>query len=141
MKLDLGDALRRQGIWGLHEIYFTLLACGLAVSSCAKRPDAIVPVDVSMAAYSNLDCQALAREYLKEQASLSAVSKQQHDAATGDAVGVFLVGVPMLSTFGGDKEGQVAVAKGKVNAIEASMKAKSCNAPATSKPGQKGTSK
>jgi len=94
-----------------------LLACGLAVSSCAKRPDAIVPVDVPMAAYSNLDCQALAREY------------QQHDAATGDAVGVFLVGVPMSSTFGGDKEGQVAVAKGKVNAIEANLKTKGCGVP------------
>lgn len=82
-----------------------------------------------MAAYSNLDCQALAREYLKEQASLSAVSKQQHDAATGDAVGVFLVGVPMSSTFGGDKEGQVAVAKGKVNAIEANLKTKGCGVP------------
>ncbi|AVH44028.1 hypothetical protein G6L60_19860 [Agrobacterium tumefaciens] len=86
-----------------------------------------------MAAYSNLDCPALASEYLKEQASLTAVSKQQHDAATGDAVGVFLVGVPMSSTFGGDKEGQVAVAKGKVNAIEANMKAKGCNVPAVTK--------
>lgn len=121
---------------------FTLLACGLAVSSCAKRPDAIVPVDMPMAAYSNLDCQALAREFINEHASLSAVSKQQHDAATGDAVGVFLVGVPMSSTFGGDKEGQVAVAKGKVNAIEANMKAKGCNVPATVKTSSpKGTSK
>lgn len=93
-----------------------------------------------MAAYSNLDCPALAREYLKEQSSLTAVSKQQHDAATGDAVGVFLVGVPMSSTFGGDKEGQVAVAKGKVNAIEANMKARSCNLTAPSKPGHKGIS-
>ncbi|OAE40685.1 hypothetical protein A7J57_10525 [Agrobacterium tumefaciens] len=83
-----------------------------------------------MAAYSNLDCQALARDFITEQASLSAVSKQQHDAATGDAVGVFLVGVPMSSTFGGDKEGQVAVAKGKVNAIEANLKAKGCGVPA-----------
>jgi len=130
-----------RGLGDYMRYILPVLAFGLAVSSCAKRPDAIVPVDVPMAAYSNLDCQALAREYLKEQASLSAVSKQQHDAATGDAVGVFLVGVPMSSTFGGDKEGQVAVAKGKVNAIEANMKAKSCNAPATSKPGQKGTSK
>ncbi len=95
-----------------------------------------------MAAYSNLDCQALGREYLKEQASLSTVSKLQHDAATGDAVGVFLVGVPMSSTFGGDKEGQVAVAKGKVNAIEANMKAKGCNVPAGPKTvGAKGAPK
>ena len=123
----------RPGIGDYMRYILSLLACGLAVSSCAKRPDAIVPVDMPMAAYSNLDCSALAREYIQEQASLSAVSKQQHDAATGDAVGVFLVGVPMSSTFGGDKEGQVAVSKGKVNAIEANLKAKGCNVPAVPK--------
>jgi len=130
---DFGDYMR---------YILPLLACGLAVSSCAKRPDAIVPVYVPMAAYSNLDCPALAREYLNEQSSLTAISKQQHDAATGDAVGVFLVGVPMSSTFGGDKEGQVAVAKGKVHAVEANMKAKGCNTPTVAKAaGAKGASR
>lgn len=115
----------------------TLLVAGLALTACAKRPDAIVPVDVPMAAYSNMDCQALAQEYLKEQNALFAVSKQQNDAATGDAFGVFLIGVPMSSTFGGDKEGQVAVTKGKVNAIEANVRSKGCNVPAYTKPGSR----
>lgn len=66
-------------------------------------------------------------------AALSAVSKQQQDAATGDAMGIFLVGVPVSSTFGGDKEGQVAVSKGKVNAIEANLNSKGCNIPAATK--------
>ncbi|MBP1886453.1 hypothetical protein [Sinorhizobium mexicanum] len=108
------------------KIRFVLLAFTLAAASCAKRPDAIVPVDIPMAAYSNQSCEGLAQELLKEQANLAAVSKQQNQAATGDAVGVFLVGVPMSSTFGGDKEGQVAVSKGKVNAIESSLKSKGC---------------
>ena len=115
----------------------TLLVAGLAVTACAKRPDAIVPVDVPMAAYGNMDCQSLAQEYLKEQTALLAVSKQQNDAATGDAFGVFLIGVPMSSTFGGDKEGQVAVTKGKVNAIEANLRSKGCNIPAVTKLGSK----
>lgn len=104
------------------------VAVAAALTSCAKRPDAIVPVDIPMAAYSNLDCSGLTRELITERAKLSAVSKQQHDAATGDAVGVFLVGLPMSSTFGGDKEGEVAVAKGKVVSIENTMKAKGCAA-------------
>jgi hypothetical protein len=81
------------------------------------------------AAYSNYSCEQLAQEMIKEQTTLSAVSKQQHDAATGDAFGVFLIGVPMSSTFGGDKEGQVSLAKGKVQAIQAAMMSKGCNAP------------
>lgn len=106
--------------------YFATALCAASVVSCAKRPDAIVPADIPMAAYTGQDCPALQAELVKEKAALHAVSKQQHDAASGDAFGVFLIGVPMSSTFGGDKEGQVAVAKGKVQAIENAMKSKSC---------------
>ncbi|HEV7309618.1 hypothetical protein [Ensifer sp.] len=108
------------------KIRYVVLAAALAVSACAKRPDAIVPVDIPMAAYSNQSCHGLAQELAREQSTLASLSKQQHDAATGDAMGVFLIGVPMSSTFGGDKEGQVAVSKGKVTAIESSLKAKGC---------------
>lgn len=97
-----------------------------ALTSCAKRPDAIVPVDIPMAVYQGHNCQQLGNEMIKEQQNLAAVSKAQNEAATGDAVGVFLIGVPMSSTFGGDKEGQVAVNKGKVQAIENALKAKGC---------------
>src|SRR5688572_26134303 len=106
-----------------------LLALALALSACAKRPDAIVPVDIPMAAYSNLDCGGLAQEYLKEHTNLAALSKQQNQAATGDAMGVFLIGVPASSLTGGDKEGQIAVSKGKVTSIESSLKAKGCDIP------------
>lgn len=98
----------------------------LGLAACASRPDAIRPVDIPVAAYSGNDCKALAAELLKEQNNLTIVSKQQNSAATGDAVGVFLVGVPLSSTLGGDKEGEVAVAKGKVLAIENAIKAKGC---------------
>ena len=97
-----------------------------ALSSCAKRPDAIVPVDIPMAAYANQSCASLGQELIREQRNLAAVSKAQNEAATGDAVGVFLIGVPMSSAVGGDKEGQVAVAKGKVQAIENTLKSKGC---------------
>lgn len=109
---------------------FIALAVTLAISGCAKRPDAIVPVDIPMAAYTNNDCPALAQEMVKEQTNLAALSKQQDQAATGDAIGVFLIGVPTSSTLGGDKEGWVAVSKGKVNAIESAMRSKGCNVPA-----------
>jgi hypothetical protein len=108
------------------KIRIVMLALALAASGCAKRPDAIVPVDIPMAAYTNLGCPALVQELLKEQNNLAALSKQQNQAATGDAVGVFLIGVPASSTFGGDKEGQVAVSKGKVNAINSAIMSKGC---------------
>lgn len=108
------------------KIQIVTLAALLAVSGCAKRPDAIVPVDIPMAAYTSYGCQALSIELAKEKAGLASVSKKQNDAATGDALGVFLIGVPMSSTFGGDNEGNVAVAKGKVQAIESAIISKKC---------------
>ncbi|PZU18963.1 MAG: hypothetical protein DI589_23030 [Shinella sp.] len=119
-----------------YRIAFTL-GIAAAVVSCAKRPDAIVPVDIPMAAYSNLSCEGLAQEYLKEQNNLAALSKQQNSAATGDAVGVFLVGVPMSSVVGGDKEGQIAVSKGKVNTLDLTLKNKGCNTPLQRIPAKK----
>ena len=98
----------------------------IVLASCAKRPDAIVPVDIPMGAYSNLDCKELDQELINEQQKLAAVSKQQEKAATGDALGVFLIGVPASSVFGGDKEGEVAVSKGKVQAVQNARMSKGC---------------
>ncbi len=112
-----------------------IVVTGLAVlsASCAKRTDAIVPVAIPMAAYQNMNCHDLAQEIIRENTVLASLSEQQNSAATGDAVGVFLVGVPVSSTFGGDKEGLVAVSKGKVNAIEAAIQSKRCNSSAPAK--------
>jgi hypothetical protein len=97
-----------------------------ALSGCAKRPDAIVPADIPMAAYTGDSCATLARELVTEQEKLATLSKAQHDAANGDAFGVFLIGVPLGSVTGGDKEGEVAVQKGRVVAIQSAMKSKNC---------------
>jgi hypothetical protein len=113
----------------MRKTIIILAASAVSLSACAKRPDAIAPIDIPMAAYQNQDCGSLAQEYMKEQTTLAALSKQQNDAANGDAFGVFLIGVPMSSTFGGDKEGKVAVSKGKLQSIENNMKSKRCDVP------------
>lgn len=104
---------------------FAVLAL-LPLAACAKRPDAIVPVDIPMAAYASESCPDLARELVAEQGKLAASSKQQNNAANGDAFGVFLIGVPMSSLTGGDKEGEISVQKGKVLSIQNTMKSKGC---------------
>lgn len=103
-----------------------LCICALAISSCAKRPDAISPTAIPLAAYSNLSCSELALELSKEKANLTALSAQQTQAANGDAFGVFLVGVPVSSVTGGDKEGLISVSKGKVQAMESAQLSKGC---------------
>jgi hypothetical protein len=98
----------------------------LLLAGCARRPDAITPMVMPTTAYANLDCPRLAAEHQRSTAALATVSKAQNSAATGDAVGVFLIGVPMSSLGGGDMEGQVALHKGEIVAIDAVRKNKGC---------------
>lgn len=104
----------------------------LAIAGCAKNPDAIVAMNISPHAYSGLSCQQLAAEHQRSSQALTAVSQQQRQAATNDAVGVFLIGVPVSSLSGSDKEGLVAQHKGEVIAIEGAMRAGNCIAAAPS---------
>tara|TARA_Y100000815_G_C13183461_1_gene440200 strand:- start:348 stop:692 length:345 start_codon:yes stop_codon:yes gene_type:complete len=97
-----------------------------ALAGCAKQPDAIVPVSIPMDAYTGMSCEKLATELVTEETNLAALSKTQSQAATGDAVGVFLVGVPLASATGGDKEGMIAVSKGKVEAMKAARLKNGC---------------
>ena len=60
---------------------------------------------------------------------MGALSKQQISAANGDAFGVFLVGVPIGSVAGGDKEGEMAASKGKVSAMQSAGMSKGCKLP------------
>lgn len=101
-----------------------------AVAGCAKNPDAIAPIAMPANAYSGLSCEQLAAEHRRSSEALEAVSKQQTQAATGDAVGVFLIGVPVSSLSGGDKEGLVAQHKGELVAIEGAMRSQHCTLPA-----------
>lgn len=98
----------------------------LIVAGCARRPDAIAPANIPFEAYMTQSCAELASLLVAEQQMLSVLEAQQNSAATGDALGVFLVGVPVSSLTGGDQEGNIAVSKGKVEAIEAARLRKGC---------------
>ena len=70
---------------------YQVMTLALALTGCAKRPDAVVPADIPMQAYTAYDRRAISIELAKEKANLAAVSKKQHNAATGDAFGDFLI--------------------------------------------------
>ncbi len=82
-----------------------------------------------LVAHTNLSCEALAAELKQERAKLDDLAKQQISAANGNAFGVFLVGVPIGSVAGGDKEGEIAASKGKVSALQSACMSKGCKLP------------
>lgn len=96
-------------------VYLGVLAF---LSACAKSPSAIAPVGMA-GAYDRLSCNQARTMLGQERQTLAALETEQRGAAVGDAIGVFLILVPVSSLTGGDREGQIATSKGKVLALEA----------------------
>jgi hypothetical protein len=71
------------------------------LAGCATPPERIKPVANAG------QCTAQDRE------RLSLLSNKQSQAATGDALGVFLIGVPVASLAGADNEAEIAILKGR----------------------------
>lgn len=76
-------------------------AVALLVSSCAAHPDRIKP-----AAYSGAPCTAADRTRLAE------LSAEQKRASSSDAMGVFLIGLPVGSMSGKNHHAEIARLKG-----------------------------
>jgi hypothetical protein len=111
-----------------------MVAAMLSLIGCANRPESIRASFVSHEKYAYLDCPALESRMTETRKALDATSKMQDEKATGDAVGVFLLGIP-FSKLTGDHEGEVARLKGEVEAIEtAQIKAKCIPIPPAATP-------
>jgi len=82
-----------------------------------------------MSAYSGLSCDELNTQLLNTNTQLNNLFAEQKQAVTGDALGVFLIGVPLSSLSGADKEGLIAQRKGEKQAIEARIRETGCKSP------------
>ncbi|WP_420585824.1 hypothetical protein [Ruegeria sp.] len=94
-----------------------LVVLAFALSACASQPEAIAPVSMGDA-FKNLSCSNAQKMLVEERQVLAALEQKQRRAATGDAIGVFLILVPVSSLTGNDVEGSIATSKGKVVALE-----------------------
>jgi hypothetical protein len=96
----------------------TLALCLLAfAAACSPRPDSIAPVSMT-GAFDSMTCGQATAELNAERTRLAELERQQNAAATADAVGVFLVLVPVSRLTGGDQAGNIATSKGKPLALE-----------------------
>ena len=90
----------------------------LALGACAQSPDKIAAVPMPTSPYVGLSCSELAQEETRLTSELAALSADQDRIVSADAWGVFLIGVPASAITGGDKETFIAVAKGRLDAID-----------------------
>lgn len=87
------------------------------LAACAQGPASIAPTPMGNA-FATVDCGQASAMLVAEQSNLDALSASQRGAVTGDAIGVFLIGVPVSSLTGNDKSGEIASSKGKVLALQ-----------------------
>ncbi len=100
---------------------FLVLALLAFTAACAQSPGSIAPVSMG-SAFSSVPCNVAAADLQNERAALAALERTQNGAVAGDAIGVFLLGIPVSSLTGGDKAGEIGTSKGKVLALETRMK-------------------
>lgn len=103
-----------------------LLAAVFAISNCSKEPDKIAAVPMEDSTYSSYSCSNLQKTKLDLSQSLDSLSASQKQAATNDAWGVFLIGLPVARMSGSDQETAIAVTKGKIDAVDRQLLAKHC---------------
>ena len=96
-----------------------------SLASCAPRPESIKASFVSHEKYGHLTCEQLNTKMSDTRAELDKFSKMQDSKCNGDALGVFLLGIP-FSKLSGDHEGDVARLKGEVEAIETAQIKREC---------------
>jgi hypothetical protein len=69
-------------------------------------------------AFDQMSCSQAKTNLSSERIKLTDLEKRQNAAATGDAIGVFLILIPVSKLTGGDLAGEVATSKGTVLALE-----------------------
>lgn len=126
--VDIDYVLSRIGDKNVKSIFNLgiLAVAAVAISACAKQPDEIAAIPMESSMYAGQSCSSLSQTKLKLSQDLASLSAQQKSAASGDAFGVFMLGLPLSSMSGGDKEAAISVTKGKIDAINQEMARKRC---------------
>ena len=99
----------------------SLLLATVTLAGCASRASSIAPVAVPSSNYAGMTCDEARIQLEQKQAAQNTLTRQQNNAATGDAVGVFLFLLPVGSIFGADKAGELAQVKGEVMALQGAV--------------------
>ena len=90
----------------------------LSMTACASRANSVAPVAVSSTDYANVSCDNARSLLAAARQTENALARKQNNASLGDTVGVVLLLLPVGSIFGADVEGELAIAKGEVIALE-----------------------
>lgn len=99
----------------------------MSLAACASSPEGIAPAKVSEEPYLTWSCERLGEESYRLRDALAAASAEQQRAARNDALGVFLIGLPIASMSGGDVSPEVSRLKGESAAVRKAASQNGCS--------------
>jgi len=103
-------------------IQWCVCALGLFVlAGCASSASSVAPIALPSSNYKGLSCGDTKTALMQARSRQAALSKSQDNASTGDFIGVFFVLLPLGSVFGDDVEGELALVKGEVLALQGAV--------------------
>ncbi len=105
---------------------YLIICAALALTGCAKEPENIPAADIGTGAYNGQSCRQLEERRLHYTQQLANLTAEQRQAATGDAWGVFLLGLPLSSMSGNDRETDIAITRGHLYEIAVTQNARNC---------------
>lgn len=98
----------------------------MVLTNCAKAPEAVEPTKFDHQPYLRLSCSTLRKKEAEGTIAVNSLSAKQKAAADNDALGVFLLGLPLASMSGNDPEAQLSIAKGQLDAVKLAKAEKGC---------------
>lgn len=110
----------------MNKLSFVAIAFSVLLASCTERPENIEAADIGHGAYAPMNCAQLSERQLHYTQQLTDLSAAQNRAATGDAWGVVLLGLPLSRMSGGDRATEIAVTRGHLNEIAQEQLSKRC---------------
>ena len=98
----------------------------LAIAACAQAPQTVTPARVDATQFRYLTCGQLAAEEARTDGMLAGLAAEQSQSRTDDVIGYLTFLMPIASMSNGDLRHQIALHKGRREAIGA-MLARNCS--------------
>ena len=112
-----------------------IVGLGMLMSACSSSPESVQATYVSQNEYDDYDCEALLREHEMVNVRLQELVELQEKAATHDTNSVIAgilfspLAVMLLRSDVEDVEEELALQKGRMNAVQSAGIAKKCALP------------
>lgn len=103
-----------------------IIVLAILLTGCAAHPNDIEAISAPPKKFSGLSCPQLLQQKSATNESYVALRERQLETRQADTAGLLLVGLSVGGLSGGDKQKEIAIAKGEIAEIDVAIATKKC---------------